>query len=41
MMDRDDLRLFLSMARDGSLIAAGRRLGVDHTTVSRRLSTLE
>jgi DNA-binding transcriptional LysR family regulator len=41
MPDWDDLRLFLMVSRVGSLIAAGRRLGVDHATVSRRLSRLE
>ena len=41
MLDWDDLRLFLSVARDGSFIGAGRRLGINHSTVSRRLSALE
>lgn len=39
--DWDDLRLFLMAARDGSLIAAARRLQVNQTTVARRLSNLE
>jgi DNA-binding transcriptional LysR family regulator len=39
--DWDDLRLFLAAARAGSLMAAGRSLGLDHTTVSRRLVALE
>lgn len=41
ILDWNDLRLFLTATRAGSLVAAGRRLGLDHTTVSRRLSSLE
>jgi DNA-binding transcriptional LysR family regulator len=37
----DDLRLFLGIARAGRLIGAGRRLGLDHSTVARRLTALE
>jgi len=37
----DDLRLFLAVSREGRLIAAGRVLGLDHTTVARRLTALE
>lgn len=37
----DDLRYFLALARHGRLVAAGERLGVEHTTVSRRLAALE
>lgn len=40
-MDWGDLRIFLAVARHGGLLAAARRLGVDHTTVARRLSHLE
>jgi DNA-binding transcriptional LysR family regulator len=40
-MDWDDLRVFLAIARAGRLSAAARRLGVEHTTVSRRLMALE
>jgi DNA-binding transcriptional LysR family regulator len=36
-----DLRFFLAAARAGSLGAAARTLGVEHTTVSRRLAALE
>lgn len=36
-----DLRFFLAVSREGSLTAAARRLRVDSTTVSRRLSALE
>jgi DNA-binding transcriptional LysR family regulator len=39
--DWDDLRYFLAVARSGRLTAAARRLGADHTTVSRRLASLE
>ncbi|AJP70671.1 LysR family transcriptional regulator [Sphingomonas hengshuiensis] len=41
MLDWDDLRLFLSVARDGSFVASGRRLGLNHTTLARRLTALE
>ncbi|MDE1173167.1 MAG: LysR family transcriptional regulator [Parvibaculaceae bacterium] len=37
----DDLRIFLAVARDGRLVAAARRLGLDHTTVARRLTAFE
>lgn len=37
----DDLRLFLAVARHGRFIAAGRALGIDHTTVARRVTQLE
>jgi molybdate transport repressor ModE-like protein len=40
-MNWDDLRVFLAVARHGSLVAAARRLSMDHTTVARRLSALE
>jgi DNA-binding transcriptional LysR family regulator len=36
-----DLRVVLALARDPTLAAAARRLGVDQTTVSRRLAALE
>jgi DNA-binding transcriptional LysR family regulator len=36
-----DLRFFLAAVRAGSLGAAARELGVEHTTVSRRLAALE
>jgi DNA-binding transcriptional LysR family regulator len=41
MTDWDDIRLFLELAREGSLSAAARRLKVDHSTVARRVSALE
>lgn len=37
----DDIRLFLELAREGSLSAAARRLKVDHSTVARRIAKLE
>ncbi|MEP1742566.1 MAG: LysR family transcriptional regulator [Kangiellaceae bacterium] len=40
-MNWDDLRYFLSVARGGSISAAGRELGVKHTTVARRIQALE
>lgn len=40
-MDWDDLRIFLAVARDESLSSAGRRLGVDASTVGRRVGRLE
>jgi DNA-binding transcriptional LysR family regulator len=40
-MDWDHLKVFLAVARAGQLSAAGRRLGLNHTTVSRRLDALE
>lgn len=39
--DWDDLRYFLSVARTGRLTAAARRMGTDHSTVSRRVTALE
>ncbi|OWV50513.1 LysR family transcriptional regulator [Mameliella alba] len=42
MMDNwDDLRIFLAVARDESLSAAGRRLRMDAATVGRRVARLE
>jgi DNA-binding transcriptional LysR family regulator len=40
-MDWENLRFFLAVARSGSLAAAGRQMGVIHTTVMRRVSALE
>jgi DNA-binding transcriptional LysR family regulator len=40
-MDWGDLRYFLAVARAGRLAAAGRALGVEHTTVARRIAALE
>jgi DNA-binding transcriptional LysR family regulator len=41
MMDWNDLRYFLAVAREGSTLAAGRALGVSQTTVARRIAALE
>lgn len=41
MRDWENMRVFLAVARSGTLSGAARSLGVDHATVSRRLSTLE
>lgn len=41
MFDWDDMRVFIAAARAGSLAAAGQRLGVDTTTVGRRVARLE
>ncbi len=40
-MDWDDLRYFAELVRTGSLSAAARSLKVDHTTVARRVASLE
>lgn len=40
-MDWDDLRFFLAVQQHGTVSAAGKALGVNHTTVSRRLAALE
>ncbi len=40
-MDWDDLRIFLQLARAGRMSGAGRALGVDDTTVGRRVARLE
>jgi len=39
--DWSDLRFFLAVARAGKLTLAARHLGVEHSTVSRRLAALE
>ncbi len=40
-MDWDNLRYLLELSRTRTLTAAARRMGVDHTTVSRRIQALE
>ncbi|AUH33987.1 LysR family transcriptional regulator [Paracoccus tegillarcae] len=40
-MDWDDLRIFLGVARAESLSGAGRRLGMDASTMGRRVARLE
>jgi DNA-binding transcriptional LysR family regulator len=41
MMDWDDVRYFLAVARGGSVRAAAERLRVNHSTVLRRIAQLE
>ena len=40
MIDWDDVRYFLAVAREGSVRAAAGRLGVNHSTVLRRITRL-
>ncbi len=40
-MDWNDLRYFLAVSRAGTLAGAARELGVEHTTVGRRIAALE
>lgn len=40
-MNWDDLRLFLAVARTGSISGAAKQLGVQHSTVSRRMRQFE
>jgi DNA-binding transcriptional LysR family regulator len=40
-MNWNDLLYFLAIARAGTLVRAGKELGVEHTTVARRLAALE
>ena len=37
MLDWDDVRYFLAVARGGSVRAAAERLGVNHSTALRRI----
>lgn len=37
----DDLRIFLTLAREGTLTTAAKTLGVSHPTVARRVAALE
>ncbi|EMS95314.1 transcriptional regulator, LysR family protein [Agrobacterium tumefaciens str. Cherry 2E-2-2] len=40
-MNWDDVRIFLAVARSGQILAASKRLGLNHATLSRRLTLLE
>ena len=40
-LNLQDLRFFLALARHGRLTTAAERIGVEHTTVSRRVQALE
>jgi len=41
MLDWNDLRYFIAVAREGSTLAAGRALRTSQTTVARRIAALE
>ncbi|HAD10124.1 MAG TPA: LysR family transcriptional regulator [Porticoccaceae bacterium] len=41
MKDWDDLRFFLAVARNGTVSGAAQELGVNHSTVSRRINAYE
>jgi len=41
MNDWDDIRYFLAVARGGNVTSAAKMLGVNHSTVSRRIRALE
>ena len=40
-MDWDGVRVFLAVAREGSMRAAGRALGLSQPTIARRLAAFE
>ncbi|WEZ84346.1 LysR family transcriptional regulator [Rhizobium sp. 32-5/1] len=40
-MNWDDVRMFLAVARSGQILAASKRIGVNHATLSRRVTALE
>lgn len=40
-MNWDDVRIFLAVARAGQILAASKRLALNHATLSRRLTALE
>jgi hypothetical protein len=40
-MDWGDVRVFLAVAREGSMRAAGRALGLSQPTIARRLAAFE
>lgn len=41
MLDWDNLRVFLELTRSQGLVAAAKKLGIDHSTVSRRMRRFE
>ena len=41
MMDWDNLRVFLELTRSQGLVDAAKKLGIDHSTVSRRIKRFE
>ena len=40
-MNWDDARMFLAVARSGQILAASKRLGINHATLGRRITALE
>src|ERR1700743_1292337 len=40
-MEWGDIRVFLKVARAGQMAGASRTLGLDHSTISRRIARLE
>ena len=41
MLDWDNLRVFLELTRSQGLVDAAKKLGIDHSTVSRRIKRFE
>ena len=41
MLDWNDIRIFLAVAREGSTLAASKKLNINQTTVGRRMHALE
>ena len=41
MFDRNDIRIFLAVASEGSTLAASKKLNINQTTVGRRIQALE
>lgn len=41
MLNWDDMRVFIAVVQAGSFVGAGRRIGMDPTTVARRIQRLE
>jgi len=41
LLEWDDLRFFLELTRCGTILATGEKMGVKHSTVSRRIDKLE
>jgi len=41
MLDWNDIRIFLSVATEGSTLAASKKLNINQTTVGRRMLALE
>lgn len=41
MLDWNDIRIFLAVAREGSTLAASKKLNINQTTVGRRMQALE